>query len=788
MIAISGVSVSALIIALGVWDVAAAQAAPTQPAPTQPASSSASSSSVVGLPEVVVTAQRRSESLQKTALAISVVQPTTLANAGVTSPLQLTSVVPSLQIGNSGPASTTYLRGVGSFASTAAQSPAIPYYIDGVYIARTQSVESEFYDIDRLEVLKGPQGTLYGRNASGGAINILTVDPALGRYSATANVEVGNYSNENGDVAVNIPIGDTMAIRVSGEVVDKGGYTSVGLGDDVHQSGRIKFLWKPNDKLSLLLNASYGHIGGEGAAWVILNKDVPGWYPWLDASDPRSRNYQVTHSVFGPVAPPGFVNAPTTNEARQDLDFYNISATLNWDPGPFEFTLIPAFRYSSMQYSALFSFLLEDGYGLGDQPARPQTSKASSVEARFSKSTDRLKWVGGLFFYNEDQFEQYTIDGGYAENVGINSTYGTRSYAAYGQATYSVTDHFRLTGGLRYTIDRRSLEDGQSYVLSPTVFLGPPPGAAIPCNYPITTQAECLVDSYSGEKTYYNVSWKGGFEADVFQNSLLYATASKGFKAGGFNNQSVVGSPGAAQAFLPETLTSYDVGLKNRFFDNRLQLNLAGFFWDYDNHQEPKITLTNSGTTNLVYFNAGAAHIYGGDLEAIYRPWANATINSSVEYAHSRYEQFSYDIPAATYSPLTTGCPGSPSTTSPDSITLNCSGRQVARTPDWSGAFGFTQAVDVGAGRLTGTSTVTYASARWLGTDFTPIEHAAGYASLDLSLTYQPPSRNWSLTGFVRNVNNAAIYTQAQENAFAYVTVANIQPPRTYGGRLSVHF
>jgi iron complex outermembrane receptor protein len=94
----------------------------------------------------------------------------------------------------------------------------------------------------------------------------------------------------------------------------------------------------------------------------------------------------------------------------------------------------------------------------------------------------------------------------------------------------------------------------------------------------------------------------------------------------------------------------------------------------------------------------------------------------------------------------------------------------------------------VGAGRLTGTSTVTYASARWLGTDFTPIEHAAGYASLDLSLTYQPPSRNWSLTGFVRNVNNAAIYTQAQENAFAYVTVANIQPPRTYGGRLSVHF
>ena len=784
MTSIHGVSLFALAAALGAWDTAAAEApsaTPTTAARADPAGS-------VGLPEVIVTAQRRSESLQKTALAISVVAPKTLANAGITSPLQLTTVVPSLQIGNSGPTSTTYLRGVGSFASTAAQSPAIPYYIDGVYIARTQSVESEFYDVDRLEVLKGPQGTLYGRNASGGAINILTTNPVLGRYGATANVEVGNYSDYNGDLGVNIPIGDTVAIRASTQIVDKGGYTSIGLGDDVHESGRVKLLWRPNSKLSLLLNTSYGHIGGLGAAWVILNKDVPGWYPWLDAADPRSRAYQVTHTVFGPSPPPGFVNAPSRDQARQDLNFYNISATLSWDLGPVDFTLIPAFRYSRMQYSALFSFLLEDDYGLGDQPARPQTSKATSVEARFSKDTEKLKWVGGLFFYNEDQFEQYTIDGGDAENVGIDSNYGTRSYAAFGQATYSVTDHFRLTGGLRYTVDRRSLENGESYTLSPSIFLGPPPASSIPCLYPAPTQAECLIDSYSGRKTYYNVSWKGGFEADVLQNSLLYGTASKGFKAGGFNTQSIVGQPGAASAFLPETLTSYDVGLKNRFFNNRLQLNLAGFFWDYDNHQEPKITLTNSGTTNLVYFNAGAAHIYGGDIEVIVRPWSGATINTSAEYAHSRYEQFSYDVPAATYNPLTTGCSGVPSTTTAMSITLDCSGRQVARTPEWSGAFGVTQQIDLSFGQFVGNANVTYATSRWLGTDFTSIERAGGYASLDLTLTYQRPSEPWSVTGFVRNVNNATIYTQAQENAFAYVTVANIQPPRTYGARFSVHF
>ena len=242
-----------------------------------------------GIEEVVVTAQRRRESAQKAALTVQVVGAKALQNSGITSPLQLATVAPTVQIASSGPSSTVYVRGVGGYSSTAGTSPAVPYYIDGVYVSRSQSVSSEFFDVDRLEILKGPQGTLYGRNASGGAINILTQKPVLGVYSGRAEFEGGSYDEKNGQVAVNLPLSPTVAVRLSGQVVDNGGYSSEGLGDDVHQSFRAKLLWQPNDDISVLSDASYGHIGGKGPAWVVLNRDVPGWYPWLDASSRRPR-------------------------------------------------------------------------------------------------------------------------------------------------------------------------------------------------------------------------------------------------------------------------------------------------------------------------------------------------------------------------------------------------------------------------------------------------------------------------------------------------------------------
>ena len=734
------------------------------------------------LGEVVVTAERRSESLQKSALTISVLQPRELAESGATTPLQLTSVLPTVQIGNSGPASAVYVRGVGGFAATASTSPAVPYYIDGVYVDRTQSVVSESYDLTRVELVKGPQGTLYGRNASGGAINFLTARPQLGVFEASGSFEGGNYSDKGGEFALNLPLGDVVAARLSGTVQDKDGYTSEHFGEDKHAAGRLKVLYQPSDQFSILFSNSYGEINGTSSAAVVpLNRNIAGWYPWLDITDPRTQAFAASTAA---VPVPGFVRSTVPSDAHQELKFYNASAELDWDVGFGTLTVIPAYRHASMQYAVPVGFLVDNGSNVGSLPPHPLTSNYTSLETRLSGNVGRLQYVGGLFYDNETQAEQYTVNGGYLENVGEVDTLGARSYAAFGQATFEVIDHVRLIGGLRYTADRRELLNGQSYLISPVAFLGPPAPQAAPCTIPAPTQPQCLVDTFAGSKTFTNVSFKAGMEADVFDNSLAYATVSRGFKAGGFNEESVLGAPGTALPIQPETLTSYEAGLKSRFLDNRLQVNSSVYYWDYQNHQEPVLTYTNvPGVTNLVFLNAGASRIAGATLDAEALLWTGGTISTSVEYANSKYKSFTKTIPTFAYSPASTGC--RIAAQSAGNTTLDCSGFEVSRTPQWSGATSLAQEVGLPTGSLTGKATVSFATSRWLGTDFIPVERVNGYAKLDLFTTYKPLSDKWSVTGFVRNVNNAAVYTEASKNPFSSLVYADIQPPRTYGVRVS---
>ena len=769
------------LLALGAAGGAAAQSA-VGPAAAADSASSVAVVDTTGVADIIVTAQRRSESLQKAALTVEVVRAEALTVGGVTSPTQLTTVLPTVQVTAAGAQTGVYVRGVGGFPGGGLTSPAVPYYVDGVYVARTQSVTSEFYDVDRLELVKGPQGTLYGRNASGGAVNILTARPKLGIVAGHAELEVGNFGNQNGEVAINVPLGDTIAVRASAQIVDKGGYTSIGLGDDVHQSGRVKLLWEPTHDVSLLLNGSYGHIGGLGGAFVALNREIPGWYASLDASDPKAQAF-VGATAAVPV--PGFVRPTRFSDARQDESFYNLSAQFDWHFGAATLTIIPAYRDARIQNTNLLGFLFANGYGLGNLPASPETSHATSLEARLSGDSGRLKWVAGLYYFNEKQFQQLVINNGFLSSNGWNDRPSTLSYAAFGQATFALADHVRLIGGLRYTSDKRAL-DGQFYLISPNAFQGPPPAAAAACAFPFPTQAQCLIDTFSGRKTYHNVSWKGGFEADVFDDSLLYATISRGFKAGGFNQQSTLGAPGQADPFKPETLTSYEAGLKSRFLGNRLQVNISGYYWDYKDHQEPFITFSNvPGIVNQLYFNAGKIEVYGGDLDVIARPWTGGTVSGSVEYAHSQYKSFLITTPTFAYSPQSFGCPVA--SQNPGLTTVNCAGFEVSRTPQFAGRVGVDQEFGLGRGKLIADASVTFASARWIGTDFVPAQRVKAYGKLDASLTYRDPA-DFSVTAFVRNINNALVYTEASKNPFSSLIYANIQPPRSYGVQAAFHF
>src|SRR5208337_1666902 len=226
--------------------------------------------------EIVVTAQRREENLQKTSVPIDVLSGDELRNANVLRVTDLSAAVPGLLIGEGAGPTQIYIRGVGDFGSTPINNPAVATNFDGVYVARTQALEGNFFDVARVEVLKGPQGTLYGRNASGGAINIITNRPSFDAVSGYGDVEVGNYSMREFQAALNLPVSSNLAVRLAGQAVDRDGYVSpTGGDDDQHQAGRLQALWRA-DNVTLLVAGDYAHVGGIGPDFVVLSNNYAG--------------------------------------------------------------------------------------------------------------------------------------------------------------------------------------------------------------------------------------------------------------------------------------------------------------------------------------------------------------------------------------------------------------------------------------------------------------------------------------------------------------------------------
>ncbi len=236
-----------------------------------------------------------------------------------------------------GGASQIYIRGVGDFAASALSNPAVAVNVDGVYISRPQGVNSNFYDLARIEVVKGPQGTLYGRNASGGAVNLITNNPRFDGVHGNLSATLGNYSQRQFEGALNLPLSGTVALRGAFSINDRDGYLSDGTDDEDRKAARVRLLWQPSDDLSVLFNVDGAKEEGRGPGYVQLprqgNSD-----PWRSASSPQA------NGILAGTPPIGFLVAPIGTDSFRDNQFWNVSAELNWDFGPATLTLLPAYR------------------------------------------------------------------------------------------------------------------------------------------------------------------------------------------------------------------------------------------------------------------------------------------------------------------------------------------------------------------------------------------------------------------------------------------------------------
>jgi iron complex outermembrane receptor protein len=742
----------------------------------------------VGLEEIVVTAQRREESLQRVAVAVSAVSGDAIVNAGASDAVGLSRLVPSLVVQPAaGTSLSLYLRGVGSQQGNSFAENAIALNVGGVFVARPSSLGGIFYDLERVEVVKGPQGTLYGRNATGGAINVIPHKPNLGEFSGNASVEYGNYDSLKLAGALNIPIGDKVAMRLATQIVERDGYLSDGYQDDSGRAVRASVLAKPSDDWSVLVTADYFHQGGKGIGGVLSPGSAfpagvssgyaaPALSERIGGSDPRSiaalSAYAAT--LFAPPfcgGPGGFITsgcvAPPKDDGFVDSDYYGISAEIQGDLGFATLTVLPSYRRSDNRY---------DGYAPGFLTRTDEVSKQTSLEVRLSSNgQSAFKYVVGAYYFNEDQSALNYFYQGTLSTTRFTPNLGTKSYAAFGQATYSLTENFRIVAGGRYTKEDRTQRTALASGGLPGV-VQPPLGAP-----------------FTGDQAFKRFTWKLGVEADVGPASLLYANVATGFKAGGF----FVASP-PNNTFAPEKITAYTIGSKNRFLNGRVQLNVEGFYWDYTDQQISFVGPVQFGPTAVpggVTINAGRARMYGVDTELRVKLGEHGLFSADFQYLNTKYKSLVYTAISASGGPIRNGCSvtngrqANPGTPIPSRLfDIDCSGLPTVNSPKFTLNLGYDHEVPLGALSLVLGGRTRIESSRFTNIEYLPEQKQDGYMTSDAYITLEGPDKRWSLTAFINNIENKTILGGTLVRPVLQTVYSILRPPRTYGVRAAINF
>ncbi len=736
------------------------------------AQETAAAESDKGLEEIVVTAQRREESLQRAAIAVSAVTGDTLTKQSVTQATDISRLVPALQIAPASALTQIYLRGVGTFGANAFAEQGVAFNLDGVYLSRPAAPAALFYDLERMEVLKGPQGTLYGRNATGGAINLITAKPKIGETAGFMTGEYGNYNAAKASGAINVPVSDVAAFRLSGQYVNRDGYFNDGYDDEKTSALRGQFRLDTGDSFDMNVMVDYGHVGGKGSGGTIV--PLLSGKRRLGPSDPAVIAAYVAQTPAPPVP-----QVRASNDGYQDNTYYGAVLTANVDLGFAKLTVIPAWRKTDLDFVGYASSFLIDVTEVSDQ---------SSLEARLASQSDKLKWVLGAYYFTEDTSADQRYDQG-SNGTRILSDLQTRSYAVFGEATYSVSDRFRVTGGLRYTSDNKR-QVTEAHTL-PFVGFVPP---AFPNFTPIILD---LRTDATSDVNFNKTTWKAGVEFDAGDHSLLYATVATGFKSG------ILYSALGDNFSAPERMTAYTVGSKNRFLDNTLQLNLEAFYWDYKDQQVShlapvQVASTPGGPIFGPVFkteNAGSATIYGLETELLWQPSRADLFSVNLQYLHTKYDDLRYQAYSVTGPAPVIGCAVAPTSligASPDArvYDVNCSGKPLVNAPKWSLNAGYDHTFDLGEnGKLIAGVDTRIESSRFLSIDFLDVSSQGSYMMSNARLTYETASGKMSITAFVNNLENELVFSNSlQSPAKSGVFYSQIRPPRTYGVRGTFKF
>ena len=771
------------------------------------------------LEEITVTAQKRAENQQKVPIAMETISGDTIKELGRTDIDQILSTVASVIINKADDGMRVTLRGMSNDQSTfrgrQVSTPTVAVNMDGAYTNRSAAGDN-LYDVERVEVLYGPQSTLYSSPSPGGIVNVITANPKLDKFEASATLEGGSYNLKHGEAIVNVPLMSKAGFRVAANYTKRDGYLTNGADDEDTKSARLKALFQPTDKLSFTLIGEISKQGGQGMGQngvVLFDKQS-------DVEDPWTAAAGRGESEAGPQPINDGVNKKFSGRMDWDMGFGSLAIVPSYTPRSSNSTSIGETRSGEPTYT------LNDGSG-----------SEKSVEARMTSSTDftLFKWIFGAAWYDShDEMSNHTYYT--SDNVLENYMLGyqdQKTKAVFGNVTVPITDRFRTTAGLRY-----SKESVYSYNFEPG-------------------RGEETVDM-----RYNSPDYKVGVEYDLAENSMLFSDFSTSYRTQG------MGTRDDGSAFPPEKLKAITLGTKNRFFGNRMQINASTFYYMYKNYMAvtmigtvsdnyagaydpthtysgvdpnnltpvPSTSVRTAGNDQLDYIDnngngifdwgvdtlldgiatpgamgpgadgtagtasgkvTGDARVYGLDISTSTLITQNFKVDLSVSYLKKYFTSLIFPFDALDSALWNRG-------------DIDYSGKDMTFAPHLTVNATFTYNILLGnGGTLSPTFDTRYQGSykmyflnEIIGTgrnrstnqiepylvDVTNSATQEPYHLSNFTLVYANPSGNWTFTGYVKNVENYALKRSIFKNGPDNVSMLTIGPPRSYGALLSIKF
>ncbi|KFI07541.1 hypothetical protein JN27_08060 [Massilia sp. BSC265] len=710
------------------------------------------------MPEVVVTAQRTLSTVSRTPIAMSVLKGEQLLELGADNPASLGARLPNVHVDQAFSGLRVTIRGISNNDTTDKGDPSAAFMQDGVYIARPAGQAANFLDVDRIEVLRGPQGTLYGRNTTAGLVNVISNAPS-GRLEGRVAVEAGTYGNRKLEGVINVPVNDALALRAAVSTRKQDPFLRNGQGtglkpgmDRDDRDARLSARLAIGRDASLLVRYDHSKAANNNDRFV----PDTNFYTGAAAGAPAWRDTTTDERLTMGFRPVNI--APV--QGMQDRRSHGLLADLSWNLGPATLYYLGSHRELDQQMVNNYYYRISPALALGVINTYIGANTQDSHELRLaSKGNGPLSAQGGLYYFAEESDTSYAFQG--LRPVGLPPYYSfplvteARSKAVFGQLTWRIDEGLRLSAGARRTLDHKWRVGSTDFQQGPAF-------------NPATDRRLLNAADLSTSRT----TWRLGAEFDLAPSTLAYLNLATGYKAGAFNDGCVAGTsalgipcPAAAAVapeylyYQPEELRAWEAGLKSRLLGGRLTVNAAAFHYDYTNLQLTGNAIV-AGAPRLLTRNAGVARSRGIELDGDLRVGSGGSLNYGLTLLDARY---------VTYMPTPT---------------VSWGGRKLDRAPSHVFSLGYQQRMPFAGGQLGGGVFARASGAYELSIPTQQLTYRVpSHTITDLTLSWAPGGSNWSVLARVRNLENKV--RPSLVDSFGMTTPS---APRTADLRLDLRF